>query len=69
MLGERVNLAARLCSMAPANTLYIDQGVRQYLDSTFIVRDLPPLKVKGFDDLVQAFELSVDKFQSAGAPL
>ena len=69
VLGERVNLAARLCSMAPANTLYIDQGVRQYLDSTFIVRDLPPLKVKGFDDLVQAFELSVDKFQSAGAPL
>ena len=68
VLGERVNLAARLCSMAPANTLYIDQGVRQYLDSTFIVADLPPLKVKGFHDPVQAFELSVDKNQSAGAP-
>ena len=69
VLGERVNLAARLCSMAPANTLYIDQGVRQYLDSTFIVADLPPLKVKGFNDPVQAFELSVDKNQSVGAPL
>ena len=68
VLGERVNLAARLCSMAPANTLYIDQGVRQYLDSTFIVGDLPPLKVKGFNDPVQAFELSVDKNQSVGAP-
>ena len=68
VLGERVNLAARLCSMAPANTLYIDQGVRQYLDSTFIVGDLPPLKVKGFDNPVQAFELSVDKNQSVGAP-
>lgn len=68
VLGERVNLAARLCSMAPANTLYIDQGVRQYLDSTFIVEDLPPLKVKGFLDPVKAFELSVDKNQSVGAP-
>ncbi len=69
VLGERVNLAARLCSMAPANTLYIDQGVRQYLDSTFIVTNLPPLKVKGFDNPVQAFELSVDKNQSVGAPI
>jgi len=57
VLGERVNLAARLCSMAPAMTVYVDENVCQQLGSGWGVTTMEPLKVKGFSQPVSAFRL------------
>jgi class 3 adenylate cyclase len=57
VLGERVNLAARLCSAAPAGAVYVDQAVRERLGRGWSVTALDPLKVKGFDQPVSAWRL------------
>ena len=57
VLGDRVNLAARLCSAAPAGAVYVDQQVRERLGRGWTVAALEPLKVKGFDQPVAAWRL------------
>ena len=57
VLGDRVNLAARLCSAAPAMCVYADGAVRERLGPGWGVTTLEPLKVKGFGEPVQAFRL------------
>jgi class 3 adenylate cyclase len=57
VLGDRVNLAARLCSAAPAGAVYVDQQVRERLGAGWTVAALEPLKVKGFDQPVAAWRL------------
>jgi len=56
VLGARVNLAARLCSKAPAMSVYIDAGVMDRIESAS-VQELPPLEAKGFSEQIRAFEL------------
>lgn len=56
VLGARVNLAARLCSKAPAMSVYIDAGVMDRIESAS-VQELPPLDAKGFSEPIRAFEL------------
>ena len=57
VLGDRVNLAARLCSMAPAMAVYVDDRTRERLGPEWRVSALDPLKVKGFADPVPAYRL------------
>jgi class 3 adenylate cyclase len=57
VLGDRVNLAARLCSAAPAGSVYVDEAVRGQLGPGWRVSPLEPLQVKGFDRPVEAFRL------------
>jgi class 3 adenylate cyclase len=57
VLGDRVNLAARLCSAAPAMCVYADGAVRERLGPGWGVTPLEPLKVKGFSEPVQAYRL------------
>jgi class 3 adenylate cyclase len=57
VLGDRVNLAARLCSAAPAMCVYADAAVRERLGQGWSVTTLEPLKVKGFSEPVQAYRL------------
>ena len=57
VLGDRVNLAARLCSAAPAGAVYVDGQVRERLGRGWAVSALEPLKVKGFDEPVSAYRL------------
>ena len=57
VLGDRVNLAARLCSMAPAMAVYVDDRTRERLGPEWTVAALEPLKVKGFSEPVQAYRL------------
>jgi adenylate cyclase len=57
VLGDRVNLAARLCSAAPAMCVYADAAVRERLGPGWGVTPLEPLKVKGFSEPVQAYRL------------
>lgn len=57
VLGERVNLAARLCSHADPGQALIDQTTRERLGDAITVRPLPALNLKGFSDHIQAYEL------------
>jgi len=56
VLGARVNLAARLCSKAPAMRVLVDCEARRRAGwGTYAA--LPPLEAKGFSGPVEAFEL------------
>ncbi|MDA7915844.1 HAMP domain-containing protein [Verrucomicrobia bacterium] len=57
VLGERVNLAARLCSAAGIQEVVIDKTTLSLLGDLGGVDALPPLKVKGFSNEVSAFKL------------
>ena len=56
VLGERVNLAARLCSKAPAMKIYIDETLRAELPGV-AGHPVPPFEAKGFSEPVRAYEL------------
>jgi class 3 adenylate cyclase len=64
VLGERVNLAARLCSKAGPMEVVIDQATREKLGDALTVETLQPVPLKGFSDPVQTFKLiAVDSLQ------
>ncbi len=56
VLGARVNLAARLCSKAPAMRVIVDGEARRRAGWGAYAA-LPPLEAKGFSGPVEAFEL------------
>ena len=58
VLGERVNLASRLCSKAGRMEIVIDQTTRERLGHEAVVEGLAELELKGFSGRVQAFKLS-----------
>jgi len=58
VLGERVNLAARRCSKAPAMRVWVDLGTRDALGGRARFSGLPPIEAKGFSRPVEAFELA-----------
>lgn len=57
VLGERVNLAARLCSQAQAGQVVIDQTTRDRLGNAISATALPELQLKGFSESIVAYEL------------
>jgi class 3 adenylate cyclase len=57
VLGERVNLASRLCAQARAMEIVIDDLTRERLGSRAEVEAMPPLTLKGFTGSVSAFKL------------
>jgi class 3 adenylate cyclase len=57
VLGERVNLAARLCSSAPAMHVYVDSATRDAVGARGRAQPLPPIEAKGFSRTVEAFDL------------
>ena len=58
VLGERVNLASRLCSKAPAMRVWVDAGTRAAVGAGARFEPLPPIEAKGFSRPVEAYELS-----------
>jgi class 3 adenylate cyclase len=58
VLGERVNLASRLCSQAGRMEVVIDATTRAQLGAAAQVAELPPLKLKGFSEPVAAYKLT-----------
>jgi class 3 adenylate cyclase len=64
-VGERVNLAARLCSRAGANEIFIDEVTRQRMGDVFSSRPLQPLSLKGFEDPVQAHRVTLEDTAAA----
>ncbi len=57
VLGERVNLASRLCGAAWEGTILIDETTRGKLGATAIVKPLPDMELKGFPERVMAYVL------------
>lgn len=57
VLGERVNLASRLCSKAGRMEVVIDSTTRDRLRGPSQIEPLEPLVLKGFADPVCAFKL------------
>jgi len=57
VLGQRVNLASRLCSRAQAGEVLIDDGTRQKLAHHLTVEPTGEIQLKGFSAPVQAFKL------------
>ncbi len=57
VLGDRVNLAARLCARAQAGEVLIDGATRAALDEEAAVEELETLPIKGFTQPIQIFRL------------
>lgn len=57
VLGERVNLASRLCGQANASQVVIDQTTKDKLGDVAKVMPLPAFNLKGFTENVVAYEL------------
>jgi class 3 adenylate cyclase len=57
VLGDRVNLASRLCSKAGRTELLIDELTYNQLPPDFIVEATEPMPLKGFTNLVPAYRL------------
>ena len=58
VFGPTVNLAARLVGAAGASEIVVSDAVRDAAVGAFSFDPLPPLRVKGFDEAVQAFALA-----------
>ena len=57
VLGERVNLASRLCSKAQPGEVLIDDTTLEKLGSTATSDPVHDLELKGFSDTVTAHRL------------
>ncbi len=57
VLGERVNLAARLCSVARRGEILLGPTTREQLGELITVEEMDPLQLKGFTDSVTAYKL------------
>jgi class 3 adenylate cyclase len=70
VLGERVNLAARLCSHAGGMQVLIDESTLAQLPPDTQAASLPALRLKGFSETVEAFRLeAVGVVVEAGASI
>lgn len=57
VVGDRVNLAARLCSVAAAGEIVIDDQTRAALPESTASTPTEPLKLKGFAETITAHRL------------
>ena len=57
VLGERVNLASRLCSKAGRMEIVMDTTTRRLLGTASMVEPVEPLTLKGYEGQVSAFKL------------
>ena len=59
LFGTAVQLAARLCSRAKPGAILVHESVRDSIDDESIAfRSRPMLRLKGFPELVRAFEVA-----------
>ena len=57
VVGERVNLAARLCSTAKAGEVLVDDATRDRMGPSFPSEPMTPLTLKGFAEAMPAFRV------------
>lgn len=58
VLGERVNLASRLCGNAGEGCILIDDTTRERLGDLAVVTEMPGLALKGYAEEVTAYRLT-----------
>ena len=58
VLGERVNLASRLCSIAGPMEILIDETTHERVGAVIAAAALPGLALKGFRDAMAAYRVS-----------
>jgi class 3 adenylate cyclase len=58
VLGDRVNLASRLCQQAGSMEILIDETTRERLGARGDVTALPDMRLKGLTDSVHAYRLN-----------
>jgi class 3 adenylate cyclase len=61
VLGDRVNLASRLCQQAASMEILIDETTRTRLGDRGDVTSLPDMRLKGLTDSVHAYRLNAIK--------
>lgn len=57
VLGEKVNLASRLCGAAGEGEVFIDRETADKLGASAALTTIPELSLKGFPESVEAFRL------------
>ena len=57
VIGERVNLASRLCSVAGRGEVVIGEFTREKLGNLVGVEEMPELRLKGFSESIRAYRL------------
>ncbi len=60
IMGDTVNLAARLMAAAPAGSIYTSPGVIDQARTAYEVTDVEPFRVKGKSEPVRAFALGAE---------
>ncbi len=65
VLGDHVNLSARLMSKAPAGQIYISQRAQRKISKLFEWEQLPPMQVKGKAQPIQVHRLVKSKLRQA----
>ena len=68
VMGDTVNLAARLMSAAPAGQIWISQQVWDPIQANFEADSLPPIQVRGFTEKVAVYALKANRTSPEGAP-
>lgn len=66
VIGHRVNLAARLCGLAAAGQIVIDDATRARLPAEVAVATLPPARLKGISEPVPSFAVQGEAPATAG---
>jgi adenylate cyclase len=56
VIGDNVNLAARLEANAPANTIYVSESTYNETKDKFVYKELQPISVKGKKEPVKIYE-------------
>lgn len=57
VVGDAVNLASRLQSMAPVDGILISHSTYRYVRGNFIVQTIDPIRVKGKSEAIQAYAI------------
>ncbi|MBI3098924.1 MAG: HAMP domain-containing protein, partial [Planctomycetes bacterium] len=68
-IGENVNLASRLCSNAKAGQILVSEATRADTDPHVEYARLEPIKVKGYEEAIQVYEVMGLQLEDRAAAL
>jgi class 3 adenylate cyclase/tetratricopeptide (TPR) repeat protein len=68
VLGNEVNMAARLMQAAPSGQVYVSEAAQQPVQSSFLWEALPPLFVKGRSEPLTVYRLAGTRGRLAALP-
>lgn len=60
VLGDKVNLAARLCGKARAGEILLDEATCRGLQDVYSISESTPLELKGFSKTIPVWSLTLD---------